>query len=156
MTECAKDCGACCNPVIMTMQQVHFLRGWANRPDPKENQGGLPAFVIETPEALEKAREHIANGTFMERHWIFNIRWVRKMASGLQLVGFNCPFFNESTKDCEAYDRRPPICRNYPFYGRDPSEVAEASVGLQMPLKCSYWADVPLGKRPEGWKPPEK
>lgn len=154
MTECAPNCGKCCSPVVMTMQQVQFLRNWANRPDPEETPANLPNFAINTREALAKAREHIANGTFMERHWIFNIRWVRRMATGFEYVGFNCPFFNEETKACGNYENRPPICRGYPFYGREPEDIARAPRALQMPLECSYWADVPLKARPEGWKRP--
>lgn len=31
---------------------------------------------------------------------------------------YNCTKFNRKTRKCDAYKYRPPVCFNYPYYGR--------------------------------------
>lgn len=51
---------------------------------------------------------------------------------------YECRRFDYVSRRCTAYDDRPPVCRNFPWYGREarPAGVLE---GLD---RCGYWADV--------------
>lgn len=62
---------------------------------------------------------------------------------------YECSMFNPATRECTAHDRRPPVCRNYPWYREEPSAERAMQIGLQ----CSYLADLSPADRPEGARP---
>ena len=45
-----------------------------------------------------------------------------------------------------AHDERPPLCSDYPWYGREPGTGEKG-----LPLRCSFWADYPAERRPAEW-----
>jgi Fe-S-cluster containining protein len=55
---------------------------------------------------------------------------------------YTCLKFDPQTRLCTAHDERPPVCSNYPWYGRDPKPYG-------IPARCSFWVDVPAEQRPE-------
>ena len=57
-----------------------------------------------------------------------------------------CENYDPAHQMCRAYDRRPPVCSGFPWYGREPGD------GGAEP-RCSYWLDVPPADRPEGYRP---
>lgn len=61
----------------------------------------------------------------------------------------SCDAFDPESRSCTAHDQRPPVCRNYPWYGNPPS--AERAVHLE--LHCSYLGDLTPTQRPEGARP---
>lgn len=134
----------------MTQEQVDFLKTWANRPDPMKRPAAYPKQITENPERIKKAQEHIANANFMMRYWMKHIEWVRISPRG-SVVGFSCPFFDTDTRLCTAYEKRPPICSGFPWYGKDPAEQA-ANPMTRPSERCSYWEDVPVIMRPTNYK----
>jgi Fe-S-cluster containining protein len=50
-------------------------------------------------------------------------------------VGYSCRHFDRETRLCGIHDRRPDMCRGYPFYGGDPTPDA------YMSQRCSFQAD---------------
>ncbi len=51
---------------------------------------------------------------------------------------------------CRAHSSRPPVCRDYPWYGREPGQ--DNTEFAYVP-QCSYLLDLPPGKRPAGSRP---
>lgn len=47
---------------------------------------------------------------------------------------FSCDAFDTDTRLCTAHEDRPPVCRDYPWYGREPD-------GRYIPARCSFNAD---------------
>lgn len=58
-----------------------------------------------------------------------------------------CDMYDRESRLCAAQDGKPPVCAGYPWYGREPDD------GVNFPLQCSYLADLPREKRPEGARP---
>lgn len=62
---------------------------------------------------------------------------------------YSCDAFDAATRQCTAHENRPPVCRDYPWYGGEPSAERAVYMGKQ----CSYLADLPPDQRPEGARP---
>lgn len=52
---------------------------------------------------------------------------------------WECPNFDYSSRRCRDYGNRPPVCRNFPWYGRDPDDPGAVSL-LGLP-RCGYRID---------------
>lgn len=63
-------------------------------------------------------------------------------------VMLQCRFYDRERQACGAYDSRPPLCRGYPWYGREPSPEA-----VVLDRQCSFWADIPAAQRPADARP---
>lgn len=50
---------------------------------------------------------------------------------------FSCEWWDKETRLCTAHDSRPPICKNFPWYGKEPVAAA-----LDPLPRCSFWQDV--------------
>jgi hypothetical protein len=59
-----------------------------------------------------------------------------------------CDRFDPVGRVCLAHEDRPPVCRNYPWYGREPDPGK-----ITHDLSCSYLLDLPPDQRPEGARP---
>jgi Fe-S-cluster containining protein len=79
-----------------------------------------------------------ADGDFLAAHW--------RTEDGEH---YACDQFDPVTRECKAHESRPPVCRDYPWYGDEPSAARGPNMGLQ----CSYLADLPPAERPEGARP---
>jgi hypothetical protein len=58
-----------------------------------------------------------------------------------------CDMYDRDARLCMAQESKPPVCSDYPWYGREPHD------GVNFPLQCSYLADLPRDQRPEGARP---
>lgn len=114
MTECAR-CGDCCDPVLLPADAAEVVFG------------GLKGYGPGT----DWYRKHLHFRRFRGEHQL--TRDVLLSAA----VEFDCDYFDQDTRQCMAYDDRPAMCRNYPFYGREPK--ADSTMGG----RCSFLADVP-------------
>ena len=149
MTECAR-CGNCCDPVVLDDEIYERLgKYWTSAalegvPDPRTDEGW--AAWLEVGHAVNDRERQIAkyipgsgyraDADFIATHW-----------HPLSDDEYRCDAFDPATRLCTARDDRPPVCRNYPWYGRTPS--AERYMNPQ----CSYLADLQPSERPEGSRP---
>lgn len=137
MTECAK-CGDCCEAITFRGDWNNLIawaawgrewREWAWEHLLDGEDGGMD----------EADAKSVANSEFLLAHW-------RPLAEDapLPMPRFTCDAFDPVTRLCTAHLTRPPICRGFPWYGEVPGEPY-VRIGS---LRCSFWADVPLSKRP--------
>jgi Fe-S-cluster containining protein len=89
-----------------------------------------------------------ANHLFMAQHWHPAGAW--RTDSGESKLDLRCDAFDPVTRLCTAREARPPVCRDYPWYGGDPVTSGRAA---ELYGVCSYLADVPPSSRPEGSRP---
>ena len=123
MTECAQ-CGMCCEaiPINFTKKKM--------REDPELSIMESPKFIL--------------------KHW----RRISKKEAQRRLPGigshqvyYECLKYDSENKLCTAHDEKPPVCRDFPWYGKDPTPL-----GIYLP-KCSFWNDVPQDLWPQGVEP---
>lgn len=136
MTECAK-CGDCCERISFT-GNWSYLQEWldwwdkhcawamANLRDGEDGGHSLD----------EQEQRTLANARFLAVHWRPAPGYTRDA-----MPLFACDAFDPVTRLCTAHDARPPICRDFPWYGRPDRSP-------RFGPRCSFWADVPLGQRP--------
>lgn len=130
VTSCPPDCGACCDPVVLPYTREEVLRApWLL--DPADR-----AFVID---ALTPVRRRDG------------LRRASYLSAGVTVMGrpgspestvlawsffYDCRHFDPETRRCTNYDNRPPLCRDFPWYG-DPPDPSKA-----LPTECAYRADL--------------
>ena len=124
MTAGCARCGSCCDPVIIEAD-VFFLCGELAR--------------------SQEFPHH--NHRFIAQHWHPVSGW--KAEDGTECLSVRCDMFDPERRACTAYNDRPPVCSDYPWYGDKPNAERAAS----LPVECSYLADVAPADRPEGSRP---
>jgi len=125
---CAR-CGDCCESIWLAAEVVDVLvEAW-------ENPHG--SFVATTALADR-------NYTFLLEHW----HLVERASSGAARL--SCDAFDAVHRLCTAHDDRPPVCSDFPWYGRPPG--AHGGAG-SISKRCSYWLDVAPDLRPDGVRP---
>lgn len=62
---------------------------------------------------------------------------------------YDCDQYDPRERACRAQDTKPPVCRDYPWYGEGPTPQRAAALDPQ----CSYLGDVKPEHRPEGSRP---
>ena len=108
-------CGACCNPVTLPRGAKMRARGTlAAQPDHEDALWIRNLIPLPRREAVR--------------------RLGRPM--GAKTDGFECPNFEPTTRMCLSYETRPPVCRNYPFYGADPETYDWENSGI--PAPCGF------------------
>lgn len=114
MTECSK-CGDCCERIWI-----------AQDPDKVAQWAYLPEYP---PTAARSARanSNIEDARFIHKYWLYS-------GDGF----WQCSKWDSESRLCTAHDERPPVCRNYPWYGERPSEDR----GRSLPERCAFRADV--------------
>jgi len=150
MTAGCARCGACCSPVPFTREQHDDVSKWstaalAGVADPGTDDGwahwlarGWPANGRDGAVGkYDPASRWRQDADFIAAHWTPD-------GDG----GCKCDAFDPATAMCTAHDSRPPVCRDYPWYGREPG-----TGGMKLHPQCSYLADLPPDKRPEGSRP---
>jgi Fe-S-cluster containining protein len=144
-------CGSCCDPVILNDETYELLgKHWTRAaldgtPDPRTDEGweawravgNLDADREWICERYPPDSDYRADADFIAAHW-------RPLGDH----EYRCDRFDPVHRKCMAYGDRPPVCRNYPWYGREPS-----GSNTDPPPQCSYLADLPAGERPEGSRP---
>lgn len=147
---CAR-CGSCCDPVTFAREAYDAVVKWsasamAGVPDPGTDEG-WPHWLAGgyTEDQRAAAIRRYAPGSitrqdadFLAAHW-----------KPIDDKTCACDAYDREARLCTAQDSKPPVCRDYPWYGRDPG----SEDGKGMPLHCSYLADMPPDKRPEGARP---
>ena len=124
---CAR-CGQCCDPVFIDFSVWTGVVADARRYNPPEQQ--------------PKPRGEWANRVFIAAN-------MRPIGARHDQVMLRCRFYDAEHRMCGAYDKRPPMCTDYPWYGTGPDEEHIGGVGPQ----CSYLLDVAPELRPEGSRP---
>lgn len=121
-------CGGCCDPVHLSESSRLNIERLA---------------ALDLAELNEPTR---ADVEFTAEHWTE----IRRDPDGG--AAYSCDRYDPNTRLCTAHDDRPPVCRNYPFYGRpgDPSSLGLTPGGGP---DCSYWLDVPAADRPDKTRP---
>jgi Fe-S-cluster containining protein len=117
-------CGSCCDPVVL------------------ETDAYLGA--VRRARSRESADE---DDRFIARSWHPLYGW--RDEDGTSCLALSCDAFNPETRACTAREDRPPVCRGFPWYGREPSAKTAAPLSPQ----CSYLADVGPQDRPPGSRP---
>jgi Fe-S-cluster containining protein len=127
-------CGSCCAPVVISFDQ------WAR--------------IGESVRALDPAQIHPDSA---ERWYeqVFITAHMRPVGAENGKVFLECGFYDREHRACRAYDQRPAMCRNYPWYGAEPDAVtAMANMWISDAAPCcSYVADLPPSDRPPGARP---
>lgn len=120
--ECNR-CGDCCDPVHLSLDAWLSILGFV-------------AYEREN----DLTKPNVYDAVFVAEHW----HAVEITDRGG--VRLRCDAFDPETRLCTARDERPPICRNFPWYGSDdPAVMAKRIAGLP---RCSYIEDVPVEIRP--------
>lgn len=148
---CAK-CGACCQNLTITADPtVGSLEHWTtkaleNVPDPREDWGHWAAHGWTDGQRELAERRYDPDGDlradvdFIADHW--------HEIDGYP-GNYRCDRWDPATLLCTAHDERPPVCRNFPWYGAEPGVARAASLDSA----CSFLLDVPPAARPEGARP---
>ncbi len=133
MTVC-NLCGDCCDPVPLSFSQEDARRRLETEYVSPRTRANLvwvlTRFRPLTPAEAEQRRPGASTAT----------------SGGAPSHFYACDAFDPITRTCQAYDQRPPVCRGYPWYGKAPADV-------ELPLRCSFWADLPAELRPPEWVP---
>lgn len=124
MTAGCAACGRCCDPVVL-LHEVFTAQVAAARRDDVRDQ---------------------PNAVFIAQHW--HPVSARVDPDGVVRMDLRCDAFDPETRMCTAREKRPPVCREYPWYGDDPADVAR-----YLHPECSYLLDVQPSARPEGARP---
>lgn len=150
MTAGCARCGDCCESIYLFTSLD--LKLWTTEalkatPDPATDDGWAywrehgwsddhraTAERWYNPDGLLRA-----NADFITARWtaVGDERWT-------------CDAFDPDSRTCTAHDTRPPVCRDYPWYGKEPTPEAAAEIHN---LRCSYLADLPRDQRPDGARP---
>lgn len=113
MTECNK-CGDCCETIhFPSMERVAEIAEFAKHEGPKNWEETLDNNVIDA--------------LFILENWKLNDDGIT----------YHCLAFDEENRLCSAHNDRPPVCRGFPWYGKEP--WIEAIKGY---TNCSFWEDL--------------
>lgn len=128
-TECA-CCGDCCDPVVVPFHPEtrarERLEAWGRG-------------------ERELSWEEIENYQFMLDHWTTTATLVRADDESVT-VGYavRCDAFDPVRRLCGAHADRPPVCRDFPWYGRAADDAeGRAPVAESLSPRCSFNQDVP-------------
>lgn len=121
MTEC-NGCGDCCEsfPLNTPQRADVFARA-----------------LLASPREMAKLK----GGDRKTLSWMANLTPVAgpfRAASGELRYEYSCPRFDASERRCTDYANRPAVCRNFPFYGRDPQRYPGDD---GMSPRCAFNAD---------------
>ncbi len=145
MTECAR-CGDCCVRIQPNTGPETWEKS-AAAGDPRDD-ANWPQWLSAGWVDRVKAAKHYESACFVSTFWSANPDGTYK-----------CDAFDADTRLCTAHEQRPPICRDFPWYGRDPLEDTAPPLATYpdgrplLPLRCSFWADVPSDRWPAGTEP---
>ena len=109
--ECRPGCGQCCDPVHVN--PLYRLR-----------------FILDHP--------HL-EGVDPDFDWLVALQPADPAdpASGR----WRCPDFDSESRLCGRHETRPPVCRDFPYYGR----ASLPGRGLTAFPGCTFWSEVNVG-----------
>lgn len=111
---CAR-CGSCCETI------------WLSR----KARESIEAEIAYDDELAE-------NAAFLLEHW------TEKERDAIGDTRYECDAYDKDHHLCTAREDRPPVCRDFPWYGEEPGRFH----GI-INKRCSYWLDVPPDMRPD-------
>lgn len=117
---CAR-CGKCCEEIYLDVAVADMIRDF------------IGPLTISAAPNIEFIREH----------------WTERSRNQQGQALFSCDAYDAEHKLCTAHDDRPPVCRDFPWYGRAPGDTQ----GGVITKECSYWLDVHPALRPDGARP---
>lgn len=144
---CAR-CGHCCTRIWLNADPRPWsTRALAGVPDPATDAGW--AYWLEYSSYGDTDRDDVirrynpdgrmrADADFVAAHWA-------ETCDG----HWTCDAYDPGHAVCTAHQDRPPLCRDYPWYGEEPGPDRSEHLFRQ----CSYLADLPPDKRPEDARP---
>jgi Fe-S-cluster containining protein len=116
-------CGDCC-------ERIHVTSG----------RGLLTAKLADPRVAGAARREAVFIDVHMTPTGEVDADWQNRAA-------WTCDAFDRVSRLCTARDERPPMCSDYPWYGRTPASVDHdtdpARTVAWMGPRCSYLRDLP-------------
>lgn len=136
-TVCPPGCGMCCTRIWMSDEAMARIRKNAAAVSPDVH---LQAWLDVGYGDLE-ARETYWDSSFIVEHWS-EIPDTVENNGGRRFV---CDRLDSETRLCIAYGERPPVCRRFPWYGKEPT-VEEAK--WRLPDCCVFRGDVGLPVEP--------
>lgn len=145
MTECAR-CGDCCEHITFSVwrfKQQDRVRKFLAAPDPSDDHK-WETWWKRTGTWDDGSRAH-AIDTWYDAHFIAQ-HWLN-----LGDDDATCDMFDPVSRLCTAHDQRPPVCRDFPWYGAPPKPGATLNPSLDggsASLRCSFWVDVPRSEWP--------
>jgi Fe-S-cluster containining protein len=84
-----------------------------------------------------------AREAYTKAPWLKGRYMVDRDGNAAMPFFFRCRHFDAETRTCLDYANRPPVCRDYPWYGMEPREDAS------LPPDCSYRSDlIQIGAKP--------
>jgi len=89
-----------------------------------------------------------AEGRAFWENYVFLASAVRPLYASGGVIYLECSRYDSEHEACSAYEDRPPLCRRFPWYGREPGDG-----NVPAESRCSYLLDVPPATRPEGARP---
>lgn len=129
---CVAGCGMCCNPVVLPFARIDVELGLVA----VETQDRRWVLEDLTPMSRRDAKELVPHHQFA--------RPSMGIVGGKPITDppmyYRCRNFDVETKECAIYDRRPPACSEYPWYGDAPHP------NMAIPPQCGYNIDV--GREP--------
>lgn len=130
MTAC-NGCGACCSPVALAFTQDDIRRALPAQIDPANRAWVLNDLTpITRREGIRRTGMNGGITTAVVGHG-------RSTEAVLTLTFFyECRHYDDASRTCRAYDQRPPMCADYPWYGMPPEP------GKFLPPECSFRADI--------------
>ncbi len=123
MTQCAPNCGACCDPVVLPYTRLEAMT------DPRIS----PAERRWAQDSLSPMgdKEGYAKMPHLRRPDM-----VDQFGAPARPFFFRCRKFDSQTRECTDYENRPAVCRGFPWGGGPPRPDAA------LPLQCSFRADL--------------
>jgi Fe-S-cluster containining protein len=130
---CAQ-CGDCCEEIWIPVAQAEVTRYSSGRQHMVTNDrwGGRYqiAFFAAFWTRIDQKFMTLTDGTVVHK------------------TRYSCAKYDVESRTCTAHSLRPQVCRDYPWYGREPS-----ASGMSRRLRCSYLLDLPPDQRPENAYP---
>lgn len=133
MTACNR-CGDCCERITINGGGGDLF-GWADWAHEWRDWAWYDLRDGEDCGMDKRSLRQVADAEFILAHW------TPHPDSTESDVFYQCSAWDSSTRLCTAHESRPPICRDYPWYGKAPYVGAFASV------RCAFWADVSFPMR---------
>lgn len=131
-------CGDCCERIGLSKTVLGSIPNWSEWYQGWRDWAWCHLLDGEDGGLTNDEQEYIANAEFITQHWR-----VSGLSSNDGYLYLSCDAFDGETRRCTVHDSKPPVCRNFPWYGDEP--IAERLDGYP---RCSYWHDVPFDKRP--------
>lgn len=129
VTEC-NGCGSCCDPVTLSVSQDDVRRLLPYQVGARTRQ-----WVLEELRPLSR-REGLERAPWLKGRQTMQIGPDGK-PDFTPSHFYECTNLDPVTRQCNRYDDRPPVCRNFPHDGQ-----ARINPGATLAPWCSFRADI--------------